>query len=266
MSCSCCNKPKLAVQLYSIHQYVEKEGLAKAIEAAAKIGYKGVELAGYWGHSAAEIKSFLDANGIVACGTHINRDAFIGDKLKESCEFSMGCGNDLLVCPGGGMGVPQDWDKSIDDWYKYLTEFYAEAGAIAGTFGCKLGIHNHASEFTTILSNGQCMWDYFFSNTPDYVCMEQDVGWTTYAGEDPIERYIKFPHRSPTLHAKENGMRTEGFEGIVGQPPAGVKGVEWDRLHPVACADGVKWYVVECEGRFDLLDAITKSYAFLSKY
>ena len=96
--------------------------------------------------------------------------------------------------------------------------------------------------------------------------MEQDVGWTTCAGKDPCEQYKKYPHRSPTLHAKENGMGKDvkKFDAILGQPGIpGAKGVEWDRLFPVTDADGVKWYVVECERHEDSLMAITESFKFL---
>ena len=96
--------------------------------------------------------------------------------------------------------------------------------------------------------------------------MEQDVGWTTCAGFDPCEQYRKYPNRSFTLHAKENGMGkgVKEFNAILGQPgKPGAKGVEWDRLFPISDADGVKWYVVECERHSDTLDAVKPSIEFL---
>ena len=36
-------KPKIAVQLYSVHRYTDSVGLAKTLADVAKIGYKGVE-------------------------------------------------------------------------------------------------------------------------------------------------------------------------------------------------------------------------------
>jgi len=106
--------------------------------------------------------------------------------------------------------------------------------------------------------------------------MEQDVGWTTAAGYDPCAMFRKFPHRSPTLHAKENASYMDGaarknapiFEGVLGQPGKfadgkTVQGVNWTELAKVADADGVKWWVVECERNAANLKAITDSYAFL---
>ena len=146
---------------------------------------------------------------------------------------------------------------------KMLVDYYNTAAETAAKFGCKVGLHNHKREFELKLSNGQTYWDYFFSNTSENVCMEQDVGWTTAAGCNPCIQYAKYPHRSPTLHAKENGMGSKKFDAILGQPGEGAVGVAWDALFKATDADGVKWYVVECERHFDSLMPITESFKFL---
>ena len=263
-SCGCgCGQPaQVAVQLYSIHKYIKgKDGLAKALQEVAKIGYKGVEFAGYYGANADEIKKMLADAGLVACGTHVGRAEFGPDKIKATCEFNLAYGNSFICCPGGGNFPGKG--ENLDDFMKMLVDYYNTAAETAATYGCKIGLHNHKGEFERKLSNGQTYWDYFFSQTADNVCMEQDVGWTTAAGRDPCIQYAKYPHRSPTLHAKENGMGSKKFDAILGQPGDGAVGVAWDRLFPVTDADGVKWYVVECERHFDSLMPITESFKFL---
>ena len=263
-SCGCgCGQPaQVAVQLYSIHKYIKgKDGLAKALQEVAKIGYKGVEFAGYYGASADELKKMLADAGLVACGTHVGRAEFGPDKIKATCEFNLAYGNSFICCPGGGNFPGKG--ENLDDFMKMLVDYYNTAAETAATYGCKIGLHNHKGEFERKLSNGQTYWDYFFSQTADNVCMEQDVGWTTAAGRDPCIQYAKYPHRSPTLHAKENGMGSQKFDAILGQPGDGAVGVAWDRLFPVTDADGVKWYVVECERHFDSLMPITESFKFL---
>ena len=263
-SCGCgCGQPaQVAVQLYSIHKYIKgKDGLAKALQEVAKIGYKGVEFAGYYGASADELKKMLADAGLVACSTHVGRAEFGPDKIKATCEFNLAYGNSFICCPGGGNFPGKG--ENLDDFMKMLVDYYNTAAETAATYGCKIGLHNHKGEFERKLSNGQTYWDYFFSQTADNVCMEQDVGWTTAAGRDPCIQYAKYPHRSPTLHAKENGMGSKKFDAILGQPGDGAVGVAWDRLFPVTDADGVKWYVVECERHFDSLMPITESFKFL---
>ncbi len=268
----CDSDPKIALQLYSIRGYIKQVGLAKALADVAKIGYKGVEFAGYYGFKSAELKKMLDDNGLVACGTHVGRDAFSPEKVAATCEFELGYGNHFICCPGGGNVPPKcSWGREqpapnaeTDDFIKGLCDYYNKAADDAGKFGCKVGLHNHQWEHFVKMTDGTSYWDYFFSHTDKRVQMEQDVGWTTCAGFDPCEQYVKFPHRSLTLHAKENGMGSKGkFDAILGQPGEGAVGVDWDKLIPATKADGVEWYVVECEKHDNDLSAITPSYAFL---
>ena len=280
-------KAGVAVQLYSIREYiggkkdgsVKGVGLPKALADVKALGYGAVEFAGYYNFSASDLKKMLDDNGLVACGTHVHRSAFEPKTIQKTIDFNLGFGNRHLVCPGSGMWPDKKWDKGYDEWWKRMVEFYAKAADTANKSGCTLGYHNHTREFEkpVAMKDGTLMWDYFFTNTPQNVCMQQDVGWTTAAGQDPCYWFKRFPHRAPSLHAKENGCLTDGkgkriwadhFEGILGQPGSfndgrKVKGVDWDKLFPVTDADGVKWYVVECEKNAANLTAIDASLKFL---
>lgn len=295
-TCGCGSKrAKIALQLYSLNGYIPslkiadtgKVDLARAFENIAAIGFKGVEFAGYYQYSAKELRSFLQNAGLKACGTHVSNDAYgfdfktgkiDADKMKKTCEFNLGYGNNLIICPGGGNIPPNvSWStgqggsvvepsQAIDDFTKRLVDFYNEGALLAAKFGCRIGIHNHTWEHGIRMLNGISFWDYFFSNTSENVCMEQDVGWSTCAGVDPKAQYRKYPHRSPTLHAKENGMAPEvkEFDAILGKPgKPGAVPVDWDGLIPVTEKDGVEWYVVECERHFDDLSSVLPSYNFL---
>lgn len=275
---------KIALQLYSIRDYIDRVGIAKTLEEVAAIGYTGVEVAGFdmksrrfYKASANELRRMLDANGIKLCGMHISRSALEPDALAATCEFARACGNTTIICPGGGnfpagMSFQKRYRepaKDIDDWCRFLADFYNKTAESAAKLGCRVGIHNHEWEFKVKLTDGTTFFDGFFSRTSPDVLMEQDVGWTVAAGYDPCEQYRKYPHRSPTLHAKENGYGCKGkFDGVLGEPGrnldgTSVPGVEWDRLFPVTEADGVAWYIVECEAHADDLSAVTPSYAFL---
>ena len=271
-SCCCGVKAQVALQLYSIRKYIGGDakkglkgvGLAQALKDVAKLGYKGVEFAGYYGADSATLKAMLADAGIVACGTHVGRDAFGPEKVKATCEFNLGFGNNLIICPGGGNFPGKGED--LDDFLKRLVDYYNKAAEDAAKFGCKVGLHNHTREFQLKMKDGTTYWDYFFSNTSKNVCMEQDVGWTTCAGADPCEQYVKYPGRSPTLHAKENGMGkgVKEFDAILGKPgKPGAVPVDWDKLFVASDKDGVKWYVVECERHEDKLWAVDESIKFL---
>ena len=298
----CGPKPqKIALQLYSLHKYIggvkDKEGkvtlvgvgLDKALENVAAIGFKGVEFAGYYqyGNDPKGLRKALANAGLVACGTHVSTNAYGLDTnkwtydpevLKKTCDFNMSYGNNLIICPGGGNFPPGcSWStgqggeackpsQAIDDFTKRLAEHYNKVAADAAKFGCRIGLHNHTWEHAIFMQDGTSFWDYFFSNTCANVCIEQDVGWSTCAGVDPCETYEKYPHRSPTLHAKENGMGKDvkEFDAILGQPgKPGAKPVEWDRIIAATAKDRVEWFVVECERHFEDLSAVLPSYNFL---
>ena len=290
--CSCCGGEKkvgkLALQLYSLKDYIggnKKTGLAgvgleKALAKVAELGFKGVEFAGYYGKKPCELKKMLADNGLAVAGTHVSNDKYGFDTkkftynpevLKRTADFELGYGNTLVICPGGGNFPPGcSWStgkggeaakpsQAIDDFTKKLVELYNKAAADATKLGIKIGLHNHTWEHAIFMQNGVSFWDYFFSNTDKAVCMEQDVGWTTCAGDfikgvTPMAQYAKYPHRSPTLHAKENGMGKEvkEFDAILGQPgKPGATPVDWDAIAVAADKDGVEWWVVECERHFD---------------
>ena len=290
--CSCCGGEKkvgkLALQLYSLKDYIggnKKTGLAgvgleKALAKVAELGFKGVEFAGYYGKKPCELKKMLADNGLAVAGTHVANNMYGFDMkkfsydpevLKRTADFELAYGNTLVICPGGGNFPPGcSWStgkggeaakpsQAIDDFTKKLVELYNKAAADATKLGIKIGLHNHTWEHAIFMQNGVSFWDYFFSNTDKAVCMEQDVGWTTCAGDfikgvTPMAQYAKYPHRSPTLHAKENGMGKDvkEFDAILGQPgKPGATPVDWDAIAVAADKDGVEWWVVECERHFD---------------
>ena len=297
--CKSCRPGKIALQLYSLNKWIPaqdkvgKVALAKALKKIAEIGFEGVEFAGYYGATPAELKAMLADAGLVAVGTHVGNDRygfnvkenkFDAEVLKKTLDFETAYGNTLVICPGGGNIPPGcDWgtgrggtvgkpSQEIDDFTKKLCDLYNKAAVEAAKMGCKIGLHNHTWEHGVKMQNGMSFWDFFFSNTDKAVCMEQDVGWTTCAGDmfpglTPHEQYKKYPHRSPTLHAKENGMGKDvkEFDAILGQPgKPGATPVDWDGLFPVTDADGVEWYVVECERHFDdITKAVVPSFEFL---
>lgn len=295
---SCCGTRygKVALQLYSLKDYIGGDkkrktkgvGLEKGLADVRAIGFEGVEFAGYYGFKPCELKKMLADNGLKVCGTHVSNDqygfdvkkgTFNPDVLKKTCAFETGYGNTLIICPGGGNippgaswstgrgGEPCKPTKEIDEFTKKLVELYNKASVVAKEMGCKIGLHNHTWEHGIKMMDGTSFWDYFFTNTCQDVCMEQDVGWSTCAGVDCCEQYVKYPFRSPTLHAKENGMgkNVKEFDAILGQPgKPDATPVPWDRLFVASDKNKVEWYVVECERHFDDPNgAVKPSFQFL---
>ena len=64
---------KYGLQLYSVRDVTEKN-LAEALRAVADLGYASVEFAGFFGHSAEEVKRLLAQNGLAVNGAHLGID------------------------------------------------------------------------------------------------------------------------------------------------------------------------------------------------
>ena len=80
-------KIPVGVELYSVRNEC-KADFPGTMEAVAKIGYQGVEFAGYWGRSAREIRKMVDNNGLVTCGTHTQLADLQPDKIDATIEFN----------------------------------------------------------------------------------------------------------------------------------------------------------------------------------
>src|SRR5205085_7036618 len=102
------HKIPIGLELYSLREQC-KTDMVGMIAAVAKIGYKGVEFAGYHGHSAKDLRKMLDDNGIVACGTHTPYQTVLEDKLKETIEFNKTIGNKFLIVPSMTARSKQEW-------------------------------------------------------------------------------------------------------------------------------------------------------------
>jgi sugar phosphate isomerase/epimerase len=87
-------KIPLGVQLYSVRDQCKMD-LPGTIAQVSKIGYKGVEFAGYYDRSAKELRKMLDANGLVACGTHTPFETIQPKNLDATMEFNQTIGTNF---------------------------------------------------------------------------------------------------------------------------------------------------------------------------
>lgn len=212
-------------------QDCEKD-LPAVLQAVAKIGYKGVEFAGYYGRDAAQLRKLLDDNGLKCCGTHIGLDTLQGDKLSKTVEFNKTLGNPFLIV--SWMPTPTTLAAAI----QVAKDFNALAAKVKPE-GMRVGYHAHGGDFHKI--EGQTFWDIFFSNTDPQVVMQLDVGNCIDGGGDPYAILKKFPGRAATIHIKEHG----------GKPGAAIGDgkVKWDQIFRLCeKPGGTQWYIVEQEG------------------
>jgi sugar phosphate isomerase/epimerase len=242
-------KIPLGLQLYSLREQC-KTDLPGMLAAVSKIGYRGVEFAGYHGHSAKELRALLDDNGLLACGTHTPYPSVLEDKLKETVEFNRVIGNKFLIVPS------LEQSDSKQEWLRRARLFDDIAERLRPD-GMWIGYHAHAHDFKQI--DGVSAWDIFFGNTSAQVIMQLDTGNCCAGGADPVAVLKKYPGRARTIHIKAYGG---GPDAVIGEDK-----IEWKQVFAwCEGKGGTEWYVLEHESGKDALDAVTRSFAALKKF
>jgi len=230
------------LQLFSVRGECGKD-LPGTVAAVAKIGYKGVEFAGYYGRDAKTLRKMLDDNGIVCCGTHIGFDAIWGANLDKTVEFNQTLGNKFLIVSSMNPKTKQDWlDKAKQ---------FNEVAEKLVPLGMWCGYHNHSAEFKAV--DGEKPWDIFFGNTRKEVVMQFDVGNAKGSGGDAVEYLKKYPGRALTLHVKP--WSKSNPKAVVGEDE-----LPWKEIFELCETTGdTQWYIVEYEvGGVPALEAVEK--------
>ena len=231
----------VGVQLYSLREECKKD-LPGTLKAVAKIGYKGVEFAGYWDRSASDLRKMLDDNGLVACGTHTSYESILPDKLQETIEFNKVIGNKYIIVPGMDGKTKEGWLEKA--------RFFNEVAAKLKPEKMYTGYHAHAGDFKKF--GDVTAWDLFFGNTNKNVIMQLDTSNCIDGGADPYEILKRYPGRARTVHLKPNGG---GPEGVIGQDK-----IDWkDILEFCETKGKTEWYIVEHESSKNPLDAVKRN-------
>lgn len=226
-------KIPIALQLYSVRDDCQRD-LPGVLSAVARMGYEGVEFAGYYGRNAKELKQLLDDNGLACCGTHIGLDTLLGDELQKTVEFNKTLGNPNLIVPG----LSSEHTSSRASWL-------ATAGIFNGIaerckpLGMRTGYHNHFIEFQPL--DGEMPWDTFFGNTTQDVVMQMDTGNCMHGHADPVPFLKRYPGRAITVHLKEYSATNDKAQ-------IGEGDVRWDEVFDLCENFGnTQWYIVEQE-------------------
>jgi sugar phosphate isomerase/epimerase len=244
-------KVPVGLQLYSVRGECGKD-LPGTLAAVAKIGYKGVEFAGYYGRKAEDLRKLLDDNGLVCCGTHTGWNTITGDKLKDTIEFNKTLGNKFLIVPGG---LPAKTFTSVEGC-KDTAKIFNEQSAKAREAGMYVGYHAHGGDFKKI--GNETAWDVLFSSTDKDVVMQMDVGNCLGGGGDPYATIKKFPGRTLTIHLKEHG----GAKGAA----LGDGEVKWKEVFELCeTVGGTQWYVVEHETGANPIESVKACFENLKK-
>jgi sugar phosphate isomerase/epimerase len=229
--------PQLSVQLWSVKDEV-KADFEGTLKKLAEMGFAGVEFANEFGKfsgDAKAIRNVLDSLSLKGSGAHVSFEQLNDNNFDNTVKFYQTLGVEMLIV---------GWDERA--WHpegvKEVVLLLNKLSKKLAPLGLKTGFHNHDHEFDRFQNS--TYWDYIAENTPESVVLQQDVGWTTYAGKDPIAYVEKYPGRTLTTHYK-----VKLPEGTVGKLPLiGQDTIDWLNLTKANIAvGGTLWLVVEQE-------------------
>lgn len=245
---------EIGIQLYSVRSLIGSNVNPNAgytdysvvLKKLAKMGYTGVEAAGYkedgtfYNSSPEEFKRNVEDAGMKVWSSHVGK-ALSKEEL-ESGDFSTSliwwdkciaahkaAGMSYIVTPW--LDVP----KTVKD-LKTQCDYLNAIGKKCKEQGIEYGYHNHAHEFQKV-EDKVVMMDYMMENTnPEYVFFQMDVYWIVIGKNSPVDYFNKYPGRFKVLHIKDH--REIGQSGMVG----------FDAIFNNAGTAGVKHIIVEMEG------------------
>ena len=179
------------LQLYSVRD-ITGQDLAGAMQKVASLGYRFVEFAGFFGHSAEDVKAMLDQNGLTVSGTHTGWQELTADRIDETIAYHKAIGNKNIIIPGADLSTRE----KLDD----LIHLINEAQPKLAKAGIALGYHNHAHEFQPT-GYGALIHEELEAKTQ--VEFEIDTYWAYVAGLDPVALLERLGNRVRVIHLKD---------------------------------------------------------------
>ena len=269
---------KPGLQLFTVMSLLDKDFEA-TLAAVNKVGYRTVETVGCFGRPAAEVKELFEKYQFHSPSQHLMpgklyqdfssynqgqigwdeivkrfTNAFDFAKVESFIEEAIGRAQAL----GQKYIVWQlNWrpEYGTDELKQHINAFNI-AGEMCQQAGLSFAFHNHDHEFSS--AGKTTYYDLLVENTsPDYVKLEMDFMWATYAGVDPVKYLKRYSDRYKMVHLKD--LTSDRKVTIPG------KGTEnFQELLSVSEQVGVEYAFVEFDQPKDPMLEITEAYNYLT--
>ncbi len=249
----------VGLQLWSLREYLPKD-LPGTLAKVRAMGFRDVEGAGLWGHSAVALRSALDTAGLRCPSAHMGMER-LRDDLSGALEEAKALGASHLVCPW----IPHDKTFTRDDALK-AAEAFNGFGKAAREAGLSFGYHCHGYEFVPA-PEGTLFDTLAGAADASLVEFQIDTFHAHHGGADPARLIEKHRGRVRSLHLKDQkkGFPVEAGKGTApaeADVPVGTGQIDFPALLRAAVKAGVALYFVEDESR-DPLAHIPQSVRFL---
>ena len=278
------NKLPIGIQLYTLGDELDKD-FDGVLATLGQIGYKRVELAGFYNRTGEQLRKSLDAAGLecrsahvgaIAQGTGHSLSGDLSPLLRDAERIGL---TDIVLpiflLPEGGGPIKSGDDfraraklLGLDD-YKRTADLLNDKAALLKAHGLRLSYHNHNPEFAPLV-DGKTGLEYLLEHTdPALVTFELDVGWVAAAGADPATFLKAHSGRFRLMHVKDIKAGSKPNFALQMDPSnVGAGSVNWKAVLPGGLAAGVSHFYVEQEAPFPgtRMDAARAAVSLLSAF
>jgi sugar phosphate isomerase/epimerase len=187
------------LQLYSVRD-ITGQDLEGALAKVAALGYRFVEFAGFFGHSADKVKAMLDTYGLTVSGTHTGWQELTAERIDETIAYHKTIGNKNIIIPGADLSTREKLDA--------LIALINEAQPKLAEAGIVLGYHNHSHEFIETAYGAHIHKELEERTQVEF---EIDTYWAYVAGLDPIALLERLGERVRVIHLKDGYSDDHGM-------------------------------------------------------
>ncbi|MEO6367001.1 MAG: sugar phosphate isomerase/epimerase [Steroidobacteraceae bacterium] len=277
----------IGLQLYTVAD-AAKQDLDGTLAQIAKIGFRTIELAGYHGHSVADLRAAALRHSLKFTSIHVGAVGRPGepgldqDLPRLAADLHVLGVTDVILpmfpIPDrlgaqkqgeGFLAYLQRISTGLtrDDWQR-TAALLNDRGKKLRELGLRFGYHNHNPEFAPV-GGTTGLAVLLAESSPEDVTFELDVGWAAAAQVDLMELLLHHTRRFQLMHVKDIRASTKKNYALQQDPiEVGAGSIPWKKILPVAFAVGVRKFYVEQEPPFttDRFTAIGKSYQYLQAF
>jgi sugar phosphate isomerase/epimerase len=196
---------RIGIQLYSLRRLMpenDRRAVRNMLNFLGRAGYTEVEMAGYYGFTAQQVRTWIDDAGLRAVSGHDGLNLDVPDGQWESAYQATLEGAKTLGQQFTGVA----WHPGPHtvERYKFLADRFNKAARMASRAGLQFFYHNHDFEFSNKQPDGTPLYDILLNETDaNLVKFELDLYWIVVGGESPLEYLSRDPARWPLYHVKD---------------------------------------------------------------
>ena len=233
----------VGMELWTYREELKRD-LPGTLRKIRGLGFREVETASLYGHTAAEFKKILDEAGL-RCTSFIAGYDQLQKSLPEVAADAKALGAAYVLAswiPHTGALTEAQIRHAASDFNAWGERLRAD--------GLQFGYHPHGFEF--VHTDTETLFDVLVRETkPDSVFFEMDTFWFAQAGADPAAFLERYPNRFRLLNLKDLAVSTK--RNTSGTAPEemsvalGTGQLRWPEILRQAARAGVAGYFIEDE-------------------